>query len=95
MMFDECLSLLRTLVHIVGKVADLERAGVFLCHQSNLLSHIVELVHVFADLLVFLVHVLLDLNCQFVQIALGWVLKTFPLEITDVLAVRSYIEDRE
>jgi len=85
---DETLSLLGTLVDVISKVADLERARVFLCHRCDLILHVVELFHVFSDLLILLEHVLLNLNCQLVQRALGWVFQALPFEITDILRVR-------
>ena len=61
-MLDECLGLLVALVDFIGEVAHLERACVLLGHSRDLLLHVVKLVHVFTDLLILLVHVLLDLD---------------------------------
>ena len=65
-MLDEGLGLLLPLVDFIGEVAHLERACILLCHRLDLLLHVVKLVHVLADLLVLLVHVLLDLDRKLV-----------------------------
>ena len=61
-MLDEGFGLLVALVDVIGEVAHLEGTCVLLGHGRDLLLHVVELVHVFTDLLVLLMHVLLDLN---------------------------------
>ena len=57
----------------------------------DLLLHLIELIHVLANLLIFLKHVLLNSDGELVQGALSWVLKGLPLEATDVFGVWSYI----
>ena len=57
----------------------------------DLLLHLIELIHVLANLLIFLKHVLLNSDGELVQGALSWVLKGLPLEASDVVGVWSYI----
>ena len=87
---DEGVTVLVLLVDIVGEVSDSEGTGVLLGHARNLLLHEVELIHVLLDLLVLLVHLLLDGDGELVQGAFGGVLEGLPLEVADVVAVRSY-----
>ena len=53
-------------VNIVGKVTDLKRSSFFLCSGSNRRLHQIELLHVLANRLIFLDHLLLYSNSQLV-----------------------------
>ena len=64
---DEAIGWQVLLVDIVGEVTNLKIAGIFLCHGLDTLPDSGELFHVLADLLIFLVHLLLDRDGKFVQ----------------------------
>ena len=87
--FNEAIGWQVLLVDIVSEVANLKIAGIFLCHGLDTLPNSGELFHVLADLLILLVHLLLDGDGKFVQGTLGRVPQTLPSEVTDVLRVRS------
>ena len=87
-MLHKSIGLLIALIDIICEIADLERAGIFFGHGLDSLLHVVELIHIFSDLFVFLVHIFLDLDGEFVERALGRVAQTLPLEFADVLSIR-------
>lgn len=74
-------------IDVVGEVAILKRAGLFLGESSNAALQLLVLFCLLADLIVFGMHLLLDGDNNLIESALERVLLVIPLEGLDVLQV--------